>query len=116
MPRLPCLVLELALPGNIHVLKHVEWKPQGGDAPTAAELLVRRGVGVFSVLQKWPGECSDREPVLREPNHPEGQGAVAEAFAPMAARVPSDPTPAAEWGGPLGVSVADPRRATREVA
>jgi hypothetical protein len=40
----------LALLGDIHALRRVEWEPRVGDAPTAAELLVRRRVPVFPVL------------------------------------------------------------------
>jgi hypothetical protein len=46
----------LALLDN-HALKHVEWEPRIDDAPTAAELLVRHGVAVVSVLQA----CVSRE-------------------------------------------------------
>jgi hypothetical protein len=92
----------LALLGNQHALRHVEWEPRVGANPTAAELLVRHGVAAFSVLQDWPGQCGDREPVLRKPRHPEGQAAVAEVFAPMAAQPSADPASVADkvviWG------------------
>jgi hypothetical protein len=34
----------LALLGDIHALKQVQWEPTVGEDPTAAEQLVRRGV------------------------------------------------------------------------
>jgi hypothetical protein len=82
--------------GNIHALKHVAWEPTVGDAPTVAELLIGRGVRVVSALQDWPGECDQRDPILRESDHPEALGAVAEVFAPMAAQAPSDPASVAD--------------------
>jgi hypothetical protein len=87
----------LALLGNIHALRHVEWEPPVDDNPTAAELLVLVvGWQCSRCFRTGPGECGDREPVLRKPRHPGGQAAVAEVFAPMAVRVPDDSASAAD--------------------
>jgi hypothetical protein len=93
----------LALLGNMHVLKHVEWEPGVGDAPPAAELLVgRKGLGLVSAPELVGGVCEQRESVLRKPDQPESRVAIGEVFVPMAAQMPDDPESVADkvivWG------------------
>jgi hypothetical protein len=46
----------LALLGNLHTLKRIEWE-SGRDDPFVAERLARHGVRVLSVLQEWEEGC-----------------------------------------------------------
>ena len=53
----------LALLGDLHALRQVHWT-SGQDEPFVAERLIRQGIDVLSVIQRWPGHCRRRHPRL----------------------------------------------------
>ena len=50
----------LALLGGAHALRITRWE-SGKDNPQTAELLLRQGLTVFSVIQYWPGLAEERK-------------------------------------------------------
>lgn len=50
----------LALLGNLHVLREVPRRGDGGDRRFVAVRLSDQGIGVRSILQDWPGDCAPR--------------------------------------------------------
>ncbi len=76
----------LALLGDLHALRQVHWT-SGRDDPFVAERLIRHGIAVFSVIQRWPGHCRRRRPSLYASNRLAAQAAI-QATLSLAAVVP----------------------------
>jgi hypothetical protein len=85
----------LALLGNLHALRRVEWE-SGKDDPFLAERLARYGVRVLSVVQKWEEGCEARD-----------GGRLLEMDAPRAI---------ATLKATMGVAAMDPPKAPEQVA
>lgn len=64
----------LALLGNLHTLKRVNWDPAMVEySPYAAEILASEGENVRSYSQLWAGDCASQARFI-EPDSPEALG------------------------------------------
>lgn len=82
----------IALLGNLHALKHVDWYQEAKGKPFLAGRLQSMGMEVFSAIQDWPlGGCSARHAKLVTADSPEGHDALGHILNPVAANLPENP-------------------------
>jgi len=82
----------IALLGNLHSLKHINWYKEANGEPFLAERLQSNGIDVFSVIQDWPlGSCNARQAKLAAAGSLEGHAALEHVLEPVAANLPDNP-------------------------
>ena len=77
----------LALMGNLHTIKQVQWV-SGIDDPFLAERLERRGLRVLSVMQNWDEGCEQRTGRWLTIDHPRAAAAVRKTMSLAAVHQP----------------------------
>jgi len=82
----------MALLGNLHALKYVDWYSEANGEPFLAERLHSIGMDVFSVIQDWPsGDCNSRQDTMVTVDTREGKNALNHVLEPVAANLPHNP-------------------------